>query len=237
MKELVKVSTVGSRNTTAMKAAMTARGHVEEYGNTCYYTTDNLHPSWRGYELYLNECVKTFEKHLLGLTLKSKDLYAYGNHLKKPLCDNLITFPTLIAPRKLEFLGDAKVTNAAITVSMFNTTPTVRQNPAVTPYKQQLSVTGKTNIKATFSGSTFGVLMSPSATGFRLRWRIDGGEWKEFMVNKAHSHAFMLYDRPIVFLLEYDLSAGEHALELQLLPTTDGGDLQMRFGGIAVNGN
>jgi hypothetical protein len=46
----------------------------------------------------------------------------------------------------------------------------------------------------------------------------------------------MLYDRPIVFLLEYDLSSGKHALEMEFLPTTDGGDLQMRLGGIAVNG-
>ncbi len=220
----------------AMKAAMTARGHVEEYGDTCYYTTDNLHPSWRGYEIYLNECVKVFEKHLLGLKPKSDNLYSYGAHLPKPKCSPLITSPTYINPRKLDFSGDAKILNFPVKAKMYNITPTIPQNLPVTPYQNQLYITGSTSVKTTFSGSTLGILMSPFPTGFNIRWRVDGGEWKTFMVDKNHTHAFMLYDRPIVFLLEYNLSAGNHALEMEFLPTTDGGELQMRLGGICVNG-
>ncbi len=124
-----------------MKAAMTARGHTEEYGSTCYYTTDNLHPSWRGYDIYLNECVKVFDEHLLGLKLKSSNLYSYGVHLPEPKYNNLITLPTYIAPEKLNFSGDAKILDLSIKAPMFNTTPAVQQRLSVTPYQHQLYIT------------------------------------------------------------------------------------------------
>jgi hypothetical protein len=220
----------------AMKAAMKERGPINEIKGYYYYTTDNLHPSWRGYEIYLNETVKTLEEHLLGLKLESTNLYAYGKHLPKKMGKHLITSPKLIAPDTLDFSGDANVLNQSVKVPMFNVTPTIQQKLSVTPYSHQLYITGSTTVKTTFSGSTLGVLMCPFSTGFNIRWRVDGGEWKTFMVDKNHTHSFMLYDRPIVFLLEYDLSSGKHALEMEFLPTTDGGDLQMRLGGIAVNG-
>lgn len=222
---------------SALKAAITERlGTANEVPGKYYYTTDNLHPNWRGYEIYLNECVKVFEQHLLGLTLKSNNLYAYGNHLPKPKCSNLITSPTYISPEKLDFSGDAKILNFSVKGNMFYTSSTNTQNLSMTPYQQQLYITGSTTVKTNFSGSTLGILMCPFPTGFNIRWRVDGGEWKNFMVSKNHTHAFMLYDRPIVFLLEYDLSSGNHALEMEFLPTTDGGELQMRLGGICVNG-
>ncbi len=220
-----------------MKAAIRERiGIDNEVPGKYYYTTDNLHPSWRGYELYLNECVKVFEKHLLGLTLKSNNLYAYGKHLPTPKCSNLITSPTLIAPEKLNFSGDAKILNFSVKGNMYYTSPAHTQDLSMTPYQQQLYITASTTVKTNFSGSTLGVLMCPFPTGFNIRWRVDGGEWKNFKVSKNHTHNFMLYDRPIVFLLEYDLSSGNHALEMEFLPPADGGELQMRLGGICVGG-
>lgn len=49
---------------SSLMQKMCERGNFPESTETFYYTVDNIHPSWRGYEIYFDEIKKVFNKSL-----------------------------------------------------------------------------------------------------------------------------------------------------------------------------
>ncbi|MBQ7107241.1 MAG: SGNH/GDSL hydrolase family protein [Clostridia bacterium] len=195
-------------------------------GKIYYYTTDNLHPSARGYEVYLDEIVKVIKPYLTNLAPKDKNLTDYNK--SKPVTEsvNLILSPKVISADKLKHKGAAKLTDSPISFSQFGTALT-RSTVQFTASSIHLS--GESTITAEFSGSALGVVMQLDKVGFEMRWKVDGGEWKEFAVNDK-SWPFQRYNHPQVFMMEHNLSQDKHTVVIEFSKNTD-----VRLGGILVN--
>lgn len=195
-------------------------------GSTYYYTTDNLHPSARGYEVYLGEIVEALKPLITNLAPKDKELTDYSKTKPETLSKNLILTPKIVPAEKLKLAGAAQLTDKPITLSQFGT-QIVRTGSEFTPSSVQLS--GKSTVTAEFSGTALGIATQLGEVGFEMRWKVDDGEWKEFAVN-AKSWAFQRYNHAQVFMMEHNLSEGKHTVVIEFTENTN-----IRLGGLLVN--
>lgn len=195
-------------------------------GDIYYYTTDKLHPSAKGYEIYLDEIKRVIKPLITNLELKDNKLKDYGKSAPAAQSDYLILNPNVIAAEKLSVTGNAKLTDKKISLSQFGTDLT---RTAAEFTKSSLEINGKATITAEFSGSALGVAVMLDKMGFEMRWRIDDGEWKEFAVNEK-SWAFQRYRHPQVFMMEHELSDGKHTVVIEFSKNTD-----ILLGGLLVN--
>lgn len=199
---------------------------TDNEGSTYYYTTDNLHPSARGYEVYLEEIVKVIGPHLTNLAPKDKNLTNYNELKPEPESKDLILNPNVITADKLTIKGAAKLINSPISLSQFNT-GLVRTSIQFVPSSVQLS--GESTVTSEFSGSALGVVMQLDTVGFEMRWKVDDGDWKEFAVNEK-SWSFQRYNHPQVFMMEHHLTSGKHTVVIEFTANTN-----VRLGGLLVN--
>ncbi len=196
----------------------------EKFGTTSengpyFYTVDNLHPSAEGYKVYTDLIIETIEP-LLKVELKSKKIYNNYENLRKPVCSNLITNPKITQIKNLTATGNAKLIEEPLTTNFYGTDLTVDTVPVVDAYLEMN--TGST-VKHSFSGNTFGLLVGFTKNAFKVRYRIDGGEWQTYEVT---SH---LYEHTQVKILEHTLSDGAHTVEIEA--QSDG----FRLGAVLTN--
>lgn len=202
------------------------RGAIrEKFGSTSengpyFYTVDNLHPSAEGYKIYTDLIIETIEP-LLKTELESDKLYNNFENLRAPLCSNLISNPKTIEATGLTFEGNTSKVSEPLNVSFHGTGLTVNTIPYVNEY---ILMNNGSKVSYTFTGNTFGVLVGFTKTGFTIRYRIDGGEWKTY--SNVNSH---LYVHTQVKILEHTLSEGTHTVEIEV--QSDG----FRLGAILIN--
>lgn len=203
-------------------------GNIDESSGTYYYTTDNLHPSAAGFQVYF-DTIQPVLKELLTFDVKDWKLYDYRANLSTPYYKNLITNPQIVTVDSLTFSGDAVVAAKPISVSMYDTM--VLGTKSIKIVENCIDVTGKTTITGKFSGTALGFLfeIKGGKKSFKLRYQIDGGEWKELGVN-SKSWAFQMYSHSQVFMLSHDLGDGGHTVNIEF-----DDDSQTFFGGLLVN--
>ena len=213
---------------TLRKAKKDKCGKLDEASGTYYYTTDNLHPSAAGYQVYFDTIKPVLEENLK-FEVKDWKLYDYKAKLPAPSYSNLIRNPVIITSDKMTVSGNAAVVKKPISVSMYDTKLTLSSKTLV---DSCVDVKGTATITAKFSGATLGFFfdIKDSDKGFKLRYQIDGGEWKEFGVH-SKSWSFQMYAHAQVFMMAHNLSEGEHTIKLEF---EDGAETF--FGGILANG-
>ncbi|MBR2338775.1 MAG: hypothetical protein IKA63_04840, partial [Clostridia bacterium] len=213
-----------------LQKLMDGRGHAAESNGNFYYTVDNLHPSYRGYEVYFSEIEKELKKHLNGLQLKSERLYHYGANLPAAKFDGLWFKPALIAEDNMTVSGNA----AKLSVPLYSSTYGTQLHPQTTPVvTTHWKVSGVAAVTADFSGAALGVIFGMNSSDIQLRYRIDGGAWQLFKVDKDN-FSFQQYDHTQVFILAQGLEAKEHTVQISFVPTTSQSNI--RFGGLFEGG-
>lgn len=206
-----------------MQTLKEGRGYSVEKSGSLYYTADNLHPSAKGYEVYFDIIKPVLEENLIGGAL----LINHKENLPAPLSDKLIDNPSIIKADELSLGGNAEVHQGSLVAGMYGTELTVQN---VEFEKSFVYIKGESEISAEFNGSALGILVDLSGVGFELGWQVDGGEWKEFEVNKNH-FAFQLYEYPQVFMFEHYLNDGRHTVTFKFSANTE-----IKLGGLIVNG-
>ena len=213
----------------ALVDAMKTRGYAEENAGTgFYYTTDNLHPSHRGYEVYYNEIKRVLESELTNLSLQSKLLYDYAQHLpaaKHP--DALITNPTIIPATSLTFTGGHKKEKQPLTVSMYGTDQTVSTVELV---PNRVALYNKTTVTLEFNGNTLGLLLQMEKdANVEMTYAIDGGAEQTFLVDDSH-FGWQRYAHAQVFMLGHNLGGGKHTVTMTFVKN------RVNLAGVLVNG-
>lgn len=199
------------------------RGHGDEKSGYLYYTADNLHPSAKGYEVYFDIIKPVLAENLIG----GDGFINYKENLPKPLSDKLISNPILIKAEELNVGGNAEIKPGSLVAGMYGTELTVCRTEFE---KSFVYINGESEISAEFCGSALGILVDLSGVGFELGWQIDGGEWKQFEVNKNH-FSFQLYEHPQVFMFEHHLDDGAHTVTFKF-----SGNTEIKLGGLIVKG-
>lgn len=221
----IPVISVGS----ALKSEMQKRGYTAENGSTgFYYTTDDLHPSHRGYAVYFKEIKRVLEPELIGLTLKSKLLYNYQEHAPgAKYRSKLITNPIIIPATSLSRTGDYVDEQKAVSVSMMGTGKVSKELPIT---NSRVSIYNEATITASFKGNTLGLLFYMDAD-IEMTYSVDGGAKKTFTVN-ANNFGWQRYGHAQVFMLGHDLGKGEHTVVMKFTNYN-----RVNLGGILVNGD
>lgn len=203
-------------------------GNVDEAAGTYYYTADNLHPSAAGYQVYF-DIIKPVLQEMLTFDVKDWKLYDYKANLSQPHYKNLITNPKIITSDNLKLSGKAVVAAKPISVNMYDTM--ITGTKSIKLLENCIDVTGESTITGEFSGTALGFLfeIKGGKKSFKLRYQIDGGEWKELGVN-SKSWAFQMYAHTQVFMLAHDLTEGKHTVKIEFEE-----DSQTFFGGLLVN--
>lgn len=217
----------------AMQKKIDERGNSQEAEGSYYYTADNLHPTWRGYEVYFNEIKgNLLEKYLLNPQIKGKTLYPYGEKLPKALNKKLITSPKILTSEKLTLGKGTEIVEASLNCDMYGTIDSVYGVAVTGTY---INIEDRTTVKAKFKGTALGILFRMNSVGIKMSYSIDGGEEKIFRVDEKN-FGFQMYDHSQVFMLEHNLSKKEHTVEIEFIPL-DGVDyVNVTLGGLLVNG-
>lgn len=218
----------------AMQKKMNERGASQEADGTYYYTVDNLHPSWYGYAVYFEEIkANLLDKYLGNPQVNSNELCPYGKQLPKALSKNLITNPKILTAKDLTLGKGTKVVKAPLNCEMYGVTNGVYGVGITDSY---IDIEAETTVKAKIKGSALGIIFRMNASGINMTYSIDGGKEKLFKIDKDH-FGFQMYDHSQVFMLEHNLSNGEHAVELKFYPVGDDDYVNVTLGGLLVNYN
>ena len=141
--------------------------------------------------------------------------------MRAPIASNgLITAPKITEVKNLTFSGNAKIIEEPLNSNFYGTDLTLDKVAVVPSY---LEMNNGSTVTASFTGSTFGVMVGHTKKAFKISYRIDGGEWK---TKEQNSH---LYEHTQVYILEHFLSEGNHTIEIKC--ESDG----LRFGALLTN--
>ena len=205
-----------------MQQRMDERGVSHETEGNYYYTIDDLHPSWRGYEIYFEEIKKNLlNKYLNDTKVESTKLYPYGKKLPKALRKNLITSPRILTAKDLILSNRINVFESPLYCGMYELTDSF------------FSFNSTSTVKAKFKGSTLGILFNMNTSDIKMAYSIDGGEQKMFRVDN-NNFGFQRYHHPQVFMLAHNLSSGEHTVEINFVVSSYANEITV--GGLLVNG-
>ena len=202
----IPVLVVGVALTRAIKKS----GHTESNGDF-YYTTDNLHPSAKGYHVYFEVIEIFLKENLVGVNLQSNLLYSYGAKLPAVSTSYYINAPKIHTAENWKINGRAMVMDDPLTVSMFGTSRTKTLGVALTP--SIVIIDGTATIETTFKGCVLGLMFQMKTNNFLLTYSVDGGEEKEFVVDD-NAFGFQRFNHPQVFMLGHDFSEGNHTLKI-----------------------
>jgi len=194
----------------ALTRAINKSGHTESNGDF-YYTTDNTHPSAKGYHVYFEEIKEFLEENLSELKLQSDLLYDYGSHMPAISTKYYINSPKIHLPESLSLNGQAILFPTPLTLTMFGTSKTQTSGLKLT--SSMVYINGAATIETTFKGSVLGLMFQMKSNDITLTYSIDGGTEKIFAVNDG-SFGFQRYDHPQVFMLNHDLGTGTHKLRI-----------------------
>ena len=209
----------------ALQDAKIERGAASESDGTYYYTVDNLHPSSAGYALYTEKIVYLLEYHLskgTGEMINRKETLP-ASLSKHPL----VTNPVMITGHDMLLTGDAEVVETALTAGMYGMAEKGSQVPVCDSF---VKANNGSTATIKFSGSYLGVLFGLTKDGVNIRYCIDGGEWKEFLID-SQNRSGQRYDHSKTFAFASDLSQGDHTLVIEF-----NSDTPIRLGAVLVNG-
>lgn len=215
-----------------LRQKMIENGSFPETEDTFYYTVDNLHPTWRGYEVYFGEIEKVFNKNITGIELESTNLYPYGKKLPAPQSNRLIDLPNIITVDKLTYSGAFKKAEAPFTCDMYGTKKVKESMPITDSY---INAKSSGWVSATFSGTTLGVMFRLNSSGINMTYRIDDGKEQTLAVDRQN-FAWQMYCHPQVFMLAHGLSEGEHTVQMIFSQIDDSTPLDVKLAGLLVNG-
>jgi len=217
-----------------VQTAITERiGTTNETADNYYYTVDNLHPSWRGYEIYFNEIKNNLlTTYLTDTTIEDTSLYNYANNLPRAKNDCLILKPNIITAEDITFSDEFTLVNSSVNANMYGTDYTIETVPITNNY---LNTTQTGTITAEFYGTSLGVLFKMTDKGFNISYKIDGGKAKTFEVEKGGNLGWQAYSHAQVFMLEHQLSEGKHTVEISCSAVNDTTLIDTNIGGLLTN--
>ncbi len=194
----------------ALSRAIKNSGHTETSGDY-YYTTDNLHPSAKGYHVYFEVIEEFLNENLSDLKLQSELLYDYASHMPAVSTKYYINSPKIHTADSLTLSGSATKMKIPLSLTMFGTSETKTSRVDLT--SSMVYINGKATIETTFNGSVLGLMFQMNSNDIELTYSVDGGAEKSFVINSG-SYGFQRYDHPQVFMLGHDFGAGAHKLKI-----------------------
>lgn len=196
-----------------------------------YYTTDNLHPSMYGSEIYFAQIKKYLDTNCTTYTMNDSALYSYKDNIATALKSNLISNPDIISAvdEKLSVSGSAEESAVGIGCRMYGTDYEVE---TVSLLDSSYKITGETTFTFKFNGTALGLLFQMTTSSINATYSIDGAEVKTFAVDDDHFSFQRYAGHAQMWMLEHNLSDTEHTLTITFNDTTD---MTVYFAGLLVN--
>lgn len=208
------------------------RGYPSEGDGSYYYTIDNLHPSWRGYEIYFNEIEKSLlSKCSVNSEIESETLYDYYENLPKQQNKYLIDKPQIITANNLIYSGGVVKNETSLNCDMYGTSLTSSERSIVDNY---LKINSTATVTAQFYGTTLGVMFMMNNSGINMTYKIDGGEEQRFLVD-SNNFGWQMYSHLQTFMLAHSLSEGMHTVEFLFSNVEGINSVNVQLAGVLTN--
>jgi len=215
-----------------LQAAKNERGIPSESAGNYYYTIDNLHPSWRGYEIYFNAIKNNIlTKYFGNAAAQNGALYNYYQNMPKQQNKYIIDNPQIITANSLTYSGGGVKAETQLTCNVYGTALTSSKKAIVDNY---LKITSNATVTTEFYGTALGVMFMMNNTGVNLTYRIDGGEEKQFLVDSSN-FGWQMYSHLQVFMLAHNLSEGKHAVEFSFSMANGMSSMNVQLAGVLAN--
>ena len=214
-----------------LNAAIKERlGTSSESAGKYYYTTDNLHPSMYGSEIYFAQIEKYLNANLKSYKVLDNNLYSYNEKIATALSDNLITQANIIpVTNRNSMSGAAEDSAVAINCRMYGTDYEVEN---VTLVNSSVKITGEATLTFNFKGTALGLLFQMTKSDINATYSIDGGEAKTFAVDDSHFSHQRYAGHAQAYMLAHHLSDSEHTFTITFNDTTD---MTVYFAGLLTN--
>ncbi len=206
-------------------------GTSNESAGKYYYTTDNLHPSLYGNDIYFEQIEKYLNANCSTYEVKDNKLYSYNDNIATALNSNLISSPNIISAvnEKLSISGSAEESAVGIGCRMYGTDYEVE---TVSLLNSSYKITGEATLTFRFNGTALGLLFQMTNSDINATYTIDGGETKTFAVDDSIFSHQRYAGHAQAYMLAHNLSDSEHTLAITFNDTTD---MTVYFAGLLVN--
>ena len=212
-----------------LQAKIKENGITAEKAGCLYYTVDNLHPSYYGYEIYFNEIKKNLEKYVLA---ESDVLTDKTENLREPVCRSLWINPQFIPAEDISILSGAEMSEP-LRVVMLGTNRTERD--FINASKSSIKIlSGGACVEFEFTGTAFALLLGMTPSGFNIFYRIDGKDKKNFSACDK-MFGFQRYYNTQLFVPEHELAYGKHTVKMTF-ESADGKPIDVSLGGVYYAG-
>lgn len=193
-----------------------------------YYTVDNLHPSFYGYEVYFREIEKNLRKYITDAT----DLTDKTANLPKPVCRSLWTNPQFIPAEDITIHSCAELSGPLKLVTL-GTSKTERK--IINASESSINILhGGACVEFEFTGTAFALLLGMTPSGFNIFYRIDGKDKKNFSASDK-MFGFQRYNNTQLFVPEHELVYGKHTVKMTF-ESADGKPIDVKLGGVYYAG-
>lgn len=190
-----------------------------------YYTVDNLHPSFYGYQLYFKEIEKNLKRYITECTGVKTDKTV---NMPKPVCSSLWSNVKFISAEDISFKTGGEL-SSPLKLLTLGTNKTEAKLINVTESSVKILREG-TRLEFEFCGTAFALLLGVNKSGFNIFYSVDGNNLKNFSASeKMFSH--QRYINTQLFVPEHELAYGKHTVEL-IFEDTDGIPVNVSLGGV-----
>ncbi len=203
-------------------------GISAEKDGCLYYTVDNLHPSFYGYEVYFKEIEKNLKKYIVDTT----ELIDKTENLPKPVSRSLWTNPQFISAENITIHSCAELSEPLRLVTL-GTSKTERKFINASESSVKI-LKGGACIEFEFTGTAFALLLGMTPAGFNIFYRIDGKDKKNFSASDK-MFGFQRYCNTQLFVPEHELAYGKHKVKMTF-ESADGRPIDVKLGGVYFAG-